>query len=275
MRFFAGKLAFVHRTLWERDGVYRWAALLGPPPLTGCALAALALILWNHFSHVTPVPGNDVPDSDAPWAHWSRPLPRGDQPYTEAPTVALPQKDANGGFVGFEPGWFGNIVPMTVAATMDVDVIASPITSLALDGPTIPLARVLDAGPPNGLFVAAPRTLFVVQTPGLYAFSVRLTWSGTQSANCVVRLGSAHHRMIRSVNLNVASETVLNYAQTEFRLQPGLFLLQGAIGCWRGAQAAAPGTVTVLVRRPGEVEPTPVAADEVIRPRHRGAAGGR
>jgi hypothetical protein len=262
MRRVAAKLAFVHRTLWQRDQAYRWAVLLGPPPLLGCALAALALTVWQQFPHAAPEPG-----SDAPWAHWTRPLPSEAQPYTESMALVLPKTDPTGGFIGFQPGWFGDIRPMSVDATMDVNVIASAVASLTLDGPTIPLARIVDAGPTSGLFVGAARTLVVVRTPGLYAFSAQLAWSGTQTVNCVVRLASAHHRLIRNVNLNVASQSVLNYAPTEFRLKPGLLVLQTAVGCWRGDHAMAPGTLTLLVRRPGEVGLTPVAADEVIRPR--------
>ena len=135
------------------------------------------------------------------------------------------------------------------------------------------LARILDAGPPNGLFVGAAKTLFVVQTAGLYAFSLQLAWSGTQTATCVVRFASAHHRMIRNINLNPSSQSVLTYPSTTFRLQPGLMLLQSAAGCWRGDHMTGPGILTLMVRRPGELVLSPVHGDEVIRPLRRTAAG--
>ena len=262
MKRLAGKLAFIHRTLWQRDHAYRWAMLLGPPPLVGCALAAFALAVWQLLPNAAPAPNRDVP-----WAHWTRPVPHDDQPYAEAPSAALPKTDATGHFIGFQPGWTGDIRPMTVDATMDVNVFASQLASFTLDGPTISLARILDAGPPSGLFIGAARTFFVVRTPGLFAFSAQLAWSGMQSANCMVRFGSPHHGMIRNINLNVASQTVLDYAPTTFRLEPGLLLLQAGAACWRGDHVVAPGTLTLLVRRPGELILTPVDANEVIRPR--------
>lgn len=261
MRRLASKFGFVHRALWQRNVAYRWAALLGPPPLLGCALAVLGLTGWHIIWHAAPEPG-----ADAPWAHWIRPLPAEEQPYAETAAGPLPRADTRGRFIGFKPGWAADIRPITIDATMDVNVSASALTTFALDETVIPLARILDAGPPDGLFVGGATAYFAAQSAGLYAFSARLVWSGPQSANCMVRLGSAHHGMIRNLNINVPSQSTVDYAPTEFRLEPGLMLLQAAIGCWRGDRAVAPGTVTILVRRPGEVILTPVSAEEVITP---------
>ncbi len=268
MRRLAAKLAFVHRTLWQRDQAYRWAVLLGPPPLLGCALAVL---VWAVIQQMAPHAAG--PGSDAPWAHWTRPVPQEVQPFAEAPTAVLPRTDAGGRFVGFQPGWLGAIQPMSVDETMDANVIGSVLTHFTLDQPTIPLARILDAGPPTGLFVGTVKAFFVVQTPGAYAFSLRLARSGTQSANCLVRFGSDKHRMVRNISLNTNGQTVLNYPPTEFQLEPGLFFLEAAVGCWRGDHMVGPGDMTVMVRHPGELVLTPAAADEVIRPVPRGAEG--
>ena len=270
MKLFASKLGFVHRTLWQRNQAYRWAALLGPPPLIGCAVAALALAGWQRLSHDAAAPG-----SDAPWAQWTRPVPHNDQPYTEAPAVALPQMDAGGRFVGFQPGWTGEIRPITVDATKDVDVSASVLASFTVDGPIISLARILNAGPSSGLFVGGAETFFVVQTPGLYAFSARLVWQGAQSADCMVRLLAPHHNMIRNININIDSQGVLTYPPTELTLEKGLLRLRAATGCWRGQHPVGPGTLTLMIRRPGQAAFSPAAADELIRPVQLGAAGAR
>jgi hypothetical protein len=193
------------------------------------------------------------------------------QPFTEAPTASLPRSDASGGYVGFRPGWTGGIHPISVDATLEVNVSGSVLGSFTLDQPTVLLARILDAGPPTGLFVGIGRTFFVVQTPGLYAFSARLTRAGTQSANCLVRLASSHHQMLRNVVLNSAGDAVLNFPATEFRLEPGLFLLQVAAGCWRGDHMVGPGEMTVMVRHPGESVMKPAMADEITRPVPLGA----
>jgi len=264
---FLAKLAFVHRTVWERNQAYRWAILLGPPPVFGCVVAALG---WAIMPHVTGPP----PGSDAPWAHWTRPVAEDGQPFAEPPTAPLPRQDASGRFVGFQPGWVGAILPMTVDATRDANVLGgSTLGSFTLDQPAIPLSRILDAGPPTGLFVGVQRAFFVARTPGLYAFSARLARAGSQSADCLVRLGSSHHRMLRNINLNAAADAVLTYPPTEFRLEPGLFLLTAAVGCWRGDRMAGPGEMTLLVRHPGDTALQQATADELIRPIPRRATG--
>ena len=268
MRQLAAKLAFVHRTLWQRDRAYRWAVLLGPPPVLGCALAALA---WAAVQQAAP--HASVRGSDAAWARWDRPVPQEGQPFAEAPTAALPQTDASGRFVGFQPGWQAAIQPMSIDTTMNAVAIGTESATFTLDQATIPLARIVAAGPATGLFLGLAKTFFVVRTPGFYAFSLRLARSGPQSADCLVRLGSAQHRMVRNINLNTSGQTVLTYAATEFRLEPGLFLLVTAVACWRGDHMAGAGDLTVMVRRPGDAALQPVAADEVIRPAPRVSVG--
>ena len=270
MKRFMAKLGFVHRTLWQREHAYRWAALFGPPPLMGCAVAFL---VWTGTQRLGAHAPPDTPDGNVPWAHWTRPVAQGGQPFGEMPNAPLPQRDASGGYVGFQPGWAGAIQPMTVDATMDVNVVATSLGSFTLDQPTIPLARVGDAGPPTGLFVGTGRTFFTVRTGGLYAFSARLARTGTQSANCVVRLGSAHHRILRNVVLGAAGDAVLNFPSTEFRLDPGLFLLQVAVGCWRGDSMNGSGELILMVRRPGDAASRPAAADELVRPVPRPGSG--
>jgi hypothetical protein len=264
----AAKLAFIHRTLWQRDPAYRWAVLLGPPPLLGCAVAALAWAMLRHIPTPAPPP---APGSDAPWAHWTRPIAQDSQPFTEAPTAPLPPRDDANGFVGYRTGWVGFILPMTVDATRDANVLSTVLGNFTLDQPAISLSRILDAGPPTGLFVGGEKTFFVVPSPGLYAFSARLTRTGTQSADCLVRLSSPHHRMLRNITLNTAGDAVLTYPPTEFHLQPGLLLVSIAVGCWRGDHMVAPGEMTLMVRHPGDAALHPAAANEGIRPAHLAA----
>lgn len=260
MRRLAGRLAFVHRTLWQRDHIYRWAVLLGPPPLIGFAMAAIVLAalpaVWPRASTRT---------GSAPWVHWTRPVPREAEPFAE-PTLPLPPRTANGQYRGLQTGWRSEVHPISIDATRDVDVSASALASFTLDQPDIPLQRVVDAGPPAGLFVAAAQSFFVVQTPGLYGFSVSLARSGTQSADCLARLNSARHRMIRNVNLATDGGAVLTYKATQFRLEPGLFRVQVGVGCWRGGRALGAGDLTLMVRKPGDATLRPATADELMRP---------
>jgi hypothetical protein len=202
--------------------------------------------------------------NQAPWAHWNRPVERAGQPFAEAPTAPLPPTDASGRFVGYQPGWTVAIHPLSLNATMDTNVNASVLTAFTLDQPAIPLPRIVDAAPPTGLFAGITEAFFVVQTPGIYAFSVRVTRSGTESANCLVRLASAKHRMVSNLALNTSGQAVLNYVPTEFRLQPGLFAVSIGVGCWRGDHMAGPGEVSLMVRHPGETALKPAAADELL-----------
>lgn len=259
MRRLASRLAFVHRTLWQRDNLYRWAALLGPPPLIGLAVAALCL------AGLPKVWTSAAPRAAAPWGHWTRPSAQAGEPFQE-PTLPLPARDANGSYHGLTAGWRGEVHPMSVDATREVSVSASVLARFDIDQPAIGLQRVVDAGPPGGLFMATAQSFFVVRTAGLYGFAVRLSRSGTQSADCVARLNSRRHKMIRNITLNTDGAAVLNYPPTQFRLEPGLLELGVGVGCWRGGQVIGAGTVALMVRRPGEMAATQAAADELLRP---------
>jgi hypothetical protein len=263
MGAFWSKAAFVHRTLWQREPAYRWAVLLGPPPLIGLGLAALVVTALQ-----ATLPSGQASGAAAAWAHWTRPNLQAGQPFVE-PTMPLPATDANGRYKGYQPGWRGELRPMTVDAAMEVDLAGPPIGSFTLDQPDIPLQRIAAAGPPGKLFAGLAQTAFVVQAPGLYEFSVRLSRSGTQSADCVTRLGSARHPMVRSVSIDTEGGTIMNYAPTQFRLEPGLFTLVVAVGCWRGDRVVDSGDLTVMVRLPGETASRPAAPDELMRPAQR------
>ena len=256
----AAKLAFVHRTLWRRDHTYRWAVLLGPPPVIGAAMAALFLT-----AHQVIQPGTVTQTGSTPWAQWTKPVPQEAEPFVEQ-TRPLPPRNASGQYQGLQTGWRSEVHSMSVDATRDANVSGSVLASFILNQPDIPLQRVVDAGPPTGLFVASAQSFFVVLTPGLYAFSLRLIRSGTQSADCLARLYSTRHRMVRNVTLNSDSGAVLTYTATEFRLEPGLFQLGVAVGCWRGDRVLGAGDLTLLVRKPGEATLRPAVADELMRP---------
>jgi hypothetical protein len=260
MRRLAAKLAFVHRTLWQRDYTYRWAVLLGPPPVIGVAVASLVL---TALPMIRPVATTQT--GGAPWAHWTRPVQQAGEPFAEA-TLTLPARDGSGHFEGLRTGWLSAVHPLTVDATRDVNVSGSVLASFTLDQPDIPLQRVVDAGPPAGLFVADAQSFFVVLKPGLYAFSVRLTRSGTETGDCVVRLNSTRHRMVRTLTLNTGGSAVLTYPATQFRLEPGLFKVAVGVGCWRGDRELGAGDLTLMVRKPGEATLQPASADELMRP---------
>ena len=256
-----GKLAFVHRTLWRRDPGYRWAVLLGPPPLLGCALAAAALAALQASTRSPDANG------DAPWATWHRPVAQGgSRVLTEASDGPVPPTDGAGGLVGYAPGWRGAIEPMTVDAAMDPDIKAVTLRAFTVTAPTIPLGQILAADPQPGLFVGTARAEVVIRIAGVYGFSMLLARSSLQPANCLVRLGSRHYRLISNLTLGMGGDEARTYSAADLRLEPGLLAVGVAAGCWSGDHVADAGEVTLMIRHPGETAAVPARADEVVRP---------
>ena len=235
------KLGFVHRTLWQRDPLYRWAAMLGPPPLIGFALAAAALAGWSHLEP-TPASGRN-----APWAVWQPPVVHADHPLDETIAAMLPQTDSSGHPSGFRTGWLGAIQPMTIGSDDDPNVIPERIAHFTTDQTALALDRVVEASPPTGLFVAVTEAYLALHKAGVYGLSVRLTRSSPVAANCIVRLGSLHYRLERNVTLNVVGDGRIDYPVAEIRAQRGLISISMATGCWRGDRMIGPGEVTLMI----------------------------
>src|ERR1700688_3409501 len=98
-RFF-GKLGFIHRRLWGRDGFYRVALFFGPAPLAGAALAA---IVWGCIVAV-----QTRTYQPPAWAHYT-PATSGDTGSPDAPLPARPEKPlpplrADGSAIGYDSG---------------------------------------------------------------------------------------------------------------------------------------------------------------------------
>lgn len=257
----AAKLAFVHRTLWRRDRVYRWAALLGPPPLLGGAASVLALAAWQAVA-VTPAAGG----ADVPWAQWTRPVADRGGVVTEAPDLALPPADAAGGLAGFTSGWLGAVQPVTMDAAMDPDLHPTELRSFTVNGPGLPLGSILASAGQAGLIAGTARTRVVIRTAGVYGFSVRLARSSMAPADCLVRLGTRHARLISNLTLGDGGDEIRTPPAVDVRLEPGLAWFGVAVGCWSGGQVAPTGDVTLMIRHPGATALVPARADEVVRP---------
>ncbi len=257
------KLAFVHSRLWQRDGTYRAAVLLGPPPLLGCMVAAA---LWTglHALGLPPANASRVP----PWAH---PNGRGTaassgQPLVEKPISALPSLGADGKLSGLATGWQGLIQPIQISPALDVDVLRRSVAKFTLDQAGVDMAQIAAAGPPVGLYVGVQTALLAVRTAGAYGLSIRLQRSSLEPANCLTRLGLAGHRLISVLNVNLVGPVSRSYDPVEFELRPGLYELAAAFGCWHDGQVIGPGDLTVLIRHPGEQSLLPARSDEILRP---------
>ncbi len=114
MSLFFSKLSFIHRRLWDRDGVYRVALLLGPAPLIGCGVAAG---IW-FMSRALPAPLVQPPD-------WGKPPQAAEnwsttgEPQTVQPARPIPPVGANGGLSGYESGWRATTRAIEVSPTFN------------------------------------------------------------------------------------------------------------------------------------------------------------
>ena len=103
MSLLFSKLGFIHRRLWDRDGLYRVALLFGPAPLIGCGVAAG---IW-FMIRALPAPIVQPPD-------WGKPPQAAEnwsttgEAQTVQPARPIPAVGANGGLSGYEAGLAGD-----------------------------------------------------------------------------------------------------------------------------------------------------------------------
>lgn len=259
----AAKLGFAHRRLWQRDGTYRAAVLLGPAPLLGGALAA-ALWAGVHAPGRTAAAIGQMP----PWAHPHEPETIGNAgpKRAEQPAMPLPPNGTDGLPSGYATGWQGGVAPIEVSPTLAVNVLRTPLATFTLDQTTVDMAPILAAGPATGLFVGVGTASMAIRVPGDYALSVRIARSSAQSANCLARFAFAGHRLVSDLSVGMAGSESRSYEPVDFTLQPGLYRIGVAFGCWHERQAIGPGQLTVMIRHPGEQLPRPARPDEILRP---------
>ena len=263
MSRFLGKLAFVHRRLWQRDGWYRAASLFGPPPLIGAALAAA---VWFGMTDL-----RTTTDQPAIWAK-QRPVAEWKTTAHDAPALPpakpLPPMGENGLPVGLESGWEATAHAITVSETMDVDVKRTALVPLRIEGTTVTMADVLAGGPPGTLYVANGFGILVIREAGTYAVSARLTRPAGPAADCLVRVGElGSRRIISELTINMVRDVRKDFQTEYFNLQPGLYPLAWAFGCWHGHEMLGPGQLTILIGRPGSEALEPLRPEEIARPK--------
>ncbi len=259
MRHLLGKLGFIHRRLWRRDGLYRAALLFGPAPLLGCLLA---VTVWEGVLAV-----RSAPQPPPPWAAPQSPASWNTDaaPQTLQPVRPLPATDASGGLTGYEPGWRASINPIEVGTTMDVDVKAAPLSTFTHDGPAVEMSRILAMGPPDSLYVGIGRGFLAVRTAGIHALTLRVERPAGAPADCLMRLGLGPRRIVSNVQLQLARDFDTVFDAARFDLKPGLYPIAWAFGCWRGHDAIGPGRLTVLVGHPDDQSPQPARPDDIVR----------
>ena len=260
MRGLIGKLGFVHRRLWQRDGYYRVALLFGPAPLIGGLLAAGLWAGVQELPHAPPAwaTPHHRPERWQAGAGQAQPL---------QPARSLPQADSNGVLAGYAPGWQVTARLITVSPTMDVDVKATPIGGMPYDGLVADLSQILARGPKGPLYVGTGEGFFVVRTPGTYAVTARFERPPAGTANCLTRIGFGTRRVVSVLTVDVSGGTDKVFDAARFDLQPGLYPIGWAFGCWQAQQVLGPGRLTVLIAHPGEDALKPARDDEIVRSR--------
>jgi hypothetical protein len=259
MRFFS-KLGFIHRRLWDRDGFYRMALLFGPAPLIGCGVAAG---IWFMVG-VLPAPAVQPPN-------WGKPPPTTENwsttgdPQKVEPARPIPPVDANGGLGGFEVGWRAATFAPEVSPTLNTEIKRTPLNSFFVDGSTIELAQIIEAGPKNTRFVGAGSGFLVVRAPGTYAIALRFERPPGPTADCLKRLGFGPRNVVSNYELANPGNVSKTFDAVRFDLHPGLYPINWVFGCWRDQEPVGPGRISVLISHPGDQALQPARPDDIVR----------
>lgn len=257
MRAALAKFGFIHRRLWQRDGLYRAALLLGPAAFVGI-VAATALKEGIRAFRETPRAAWAVPQRSDNWN------PNDDQPQSVQAAASLPPMTANGELSGYVPGWRATIHEVE-PTPFDVSVKREPISGFALDGATIDMAHLVDQGPKSSPFVGVGSAFLVVKSAGIYTLSSSFARPAGQAVNCLVRFAFGPKRVVAEFEMSVVSDISQTFDPIKFDLQPGLFSIGWAFGCWHEREEAGPGRMTVLISHPGETGLEPVPPGEIVR----------
>ncbi len=251
-----GKLAFAHRKLWERDPTYRAAFLLGPPPVLGMLIGAA---VWAALNARQP------PDASG-WAVPSRTTDATDKPRMEAPLARLPAAGANGDLAGFTTGWLAGIHQAEVSPTLTVNLHSDTLSSYKVDVPEIDMARIIQEAPKTGLYIGVEEAALAVRVAGRTSIALRTDHEGGSTVDCLMRFSLNGHRIVSDYEGDLNPYTSRMPDPVDFDLQPGLYRIGVAFGCWRGREMAGPAKLSLMIRHPGEAALHPARMEDVVRP---------
>ena len=222
----------------------------------------MATFLWVGV-HAWPEPRPDA-TLQPPWAIASGPriAVSTDPPRSVAPGMELP---ASGVPAGLVVGWLGGIQPVEINESMDANVLPTRLAPLVLDHSSIDLSQVVAASPATGRFVGVGMATLVIRAAGIYALTLRAQRSDAERLTCLHRLVFSNQRVVSNLQLGMSGPTTLNFEPISFALQPGLYPIAVAFGCWGNKQERGAGTLDVMIRAPGEQDLRPARADEILR----------
>jgi hypothetical protein len=260
MKRFWGKLDFIHRRLWHRDGLYRFALLLGPATLLG---GGLAFALWTGAQVV-----GQAADHPPPWAPPLRPanVTTSTGPLTVQPAYKLPAPDADKPAVGYETGWQVTLRPVEISPTLDVQVKPTPLLAFAIDTRTVDMVQLTARGPKGALYVGVGSGLLAIRAAGTYALTLGFQRPAGEAANCIIRLGLSTHRIFSNVDVNIVTDLTKMFDRGLFDLQPGLYSVVWMFGCWHDREMTQSGRISLLIGQGSEQKMAPVRPGDILRP---------
>jgi hypothetical protein len=168
--------------------------------------------------------------------------------------------------VGYEAGWRATTHPIQVSPTLDVDVKPIPLTAFFLDGSSIDMAQIIAGGAKAALYVGVGSGFLAVRTAGVYGLSIRVERPAGPLADCLMRLVFGPHRIVSNLEVALVNDFSKAFDPARFDLQPGLYSIGWAFGCWHDGQVSGPGRMTLLVGHPGRSTILPALPDDIVRP---------
>ncbi len=276
MKRFLAKLAFIHRYMWERDTLYCLSLFVGPAALLGVAGAAVAWMSATAFG-ITKSSSQQPPTEWAKRSMDATMWPPGDpQPNTAKPYGPLPELDASGAPIGssFRPGWTVQIRSIEMISGQFWTIGSKAISGFINQGASIDIDRLKSSAPPASESVGVGTGLLIVRNAGLYSFAVRTDRFAATIADCLSSLHFAEKKITVARDNGLFADFARTYPASHFDLKPGLYFMAWEFGCWRNQQLVGPGTLTVLMARPGEVELSPIRREDVVFPTGNSAQTG-
>ncbi len=101
--------------------------------------------------------------------------------------------------------------------------------------------------------------------PGSNRDLVRWRTPAGRVADCLVRLGFGPHRIVSNLEVGIADDVSKAFDAARFDLQPGLYLIGWAYGCWHDQEVTGPGRMVLLIGHPGERTLQPARPDDIVR----------
>jgi hypothetical protein len=149
---------------------------------------------------------------------------------------------------------------------VDANLLPTRLTTFSLVGSTFDMASILAAGPKDGpLYIGVGTAFLAIKTPGIYGLSARLARPAGQRANCLTRLVLGGRRVVSNLDIDLRDDVLKTFDPVRFDLQPGLYRIGLAFGCWHNQEATGPGAVTLMIAYPGEQNLVPARADDIVR----------